>query len=91
MARKVEDPTGQRFGRLVVRQRFFDDKRGQARWHCVCDCGGIAVVRTGNLKYRRTVSCGCFKRDVLIRESEKRMLANIDRYIARGQISMEGY
>lgn len=37
------DLTGQRFGRLVVQSRA-PNVTGNARWRCLCDCGGKVVV-----------------------------------------------
>lgn len=58
-----ENLTGQRFARLVVSQRS-EHRGGNARWDCVCDCGGVAkAVRAYDLKKGRVVSCGCFMRE----------------------------
>lgn len=54
---------GQRFSRLVVVRPAARDKRGNARWHCHCDCGGTATVQSGALRNGHTKSCGCLHRE----------------------------
>lgn len=58
---RLENLTGQRFGRLVVNRL-----RGlrPPRWECSCDCGQVVVVRACKLKSGTTRSCGCFRREV---------------------------
>lgn len=54
----IIDKSGQRFGRLVARQRVGIGQ--DARWACDCDCGGSTLVRTSNLKGEGGIrSCGC--------------------------------
>lgn len=60
---------GQRFGRLVVRQRAedkIDPKTGKhrSRWLCDCDCGGETIVDGRSLTSGSTKSCGCLHREV---------------------------
>jgi len=38
-----------------------NDKCGNFRWLCLCDCGKEKIVLYGNLKRGNTKSCGCFK------------------------------
>lgn len=52
-----KDITGQRFGRLVARER-----RPDSSWLCLCDCGEERVVKTGKLTTGHTGSCGCSRR-----------------------------
>lgn len=53
------DLTGQRFGRLFVKEVADKTDRGQIRWRCVCDCGAERLVTTGHLRSGHTKSCGC--------------------------------
>jgi hypothetical protein len=53
------DLTGQRFGRWTAVRRGANDAFGQARWECVCKCGGVGLVRGGDLKAGQSRSCGC--------------------------------
>ena len=63
MAKK--DLTGMRFGRLVVLcDDGTRDKHGSIMWKCRCDCGNIKYVRTSNLINKKTLSCGCLKKEV---------------------------
>lgn len=57
------DLTGQRFGRLVADVRSDNDKRGEARWECVCDCGKRTIVLSSHLRSGRIQSCGCYMRE----------------------------
>lgn len=60
---RYEDLTGQRFGKLVVIGVNKDrDERGRVVWDCVCDCGGHALVPSGQLKNGYRKSCGCLIR-----------------------------
>lgn len=56
---KLIDLTGQRFGKLIVIEKAFKDKRGQWSWLCKCDCGNIKSVLGANLRRDNTKSCGC--------------------------------
>lgn len=56
MARPIKSLVGERHGHLVVKSTGARNARGKATWNCQCDCGGMSVVTTGNLK--RTHRCG---------------------------------
>lgn len=62
----LHDLTGQRFGRLTVISRA-ESKSGRPYWLCVCDCGKKKVVRASHLKDGTTLSCGCYRDEVLER------------------------
>ena len=64
---KFIDLTGQRFGRLTVKQRGSNAKDGRIQWICICDCGAPIEVRSYALKGGHTKSCGCFRLEVLKR------------------------
>lgn len=53
------DLTGQRFNRLTVRGYYGKSKHGCSLWLCDCDCGGVNIVRTAELRNGHTKSCGC--------------------------------
>lgn len=59
----AKDLIGERFGLLIVVERSGRSKNGNAKWRCVCDCGGEIVVRSDHLKRGRTTHCGCLCRD----------------------------
>lgn len=60
---KVHNLSGQRFGRLVAIEQSGYSNDGQAKWLCLCDCGGRAVIVAGHLRSGHTQSCGCLKGD----------------------------
>lgn len=53
---------GEKYGMLTVRKEFMttlpNGKRKRMS-ECICNCGNIVTVRTGNLKSGNTKSCGC--------------------------------
>lgn len=53
------DLTGQRFGRLVVKNFAGTSTGREAIWSCKCDCGKTVIVRGVNLRNGHTKSCGC--------------------------------
>lgn len=55
----LHDLTGQRFGRLTVIERVENNKFGQTRWKCHCDCGTDKVIDAQSLISGKTQSCGC--------------------------------
>lgn len=58
------DLTGQRFGRLVVVERYKDNtKAGKSQWRVCCDCGIEKIVVGGSLVSGLVKSCGCYSRD----------------------------
>lgn len=69
---KFIDLTGQRFGRLSVISRAENDKNGNVRWLCLCDCGNEVIVSTKSLKNGHTKSCGCLHAEK-VRELCKKM------------------
>ena len=73
MGRKVIDETGNRYGRLVVLERFWDAKGTAAEWVCQCDCGEVLGVRGTKLRDGGIRSCGCLRREI----TSKRSLVDI--------------
>lgn len=56
---KEEDLTGQRFGLLTVLKRVMVENPHRKHWLCLCECGNLNCVTTGNLIHGKTNSCGC--------------------------------
>lgn len=52
---------GQHFGKLTVIERVENNRFGHVCYKCQCDCGGITIVDSTNLKNGNTNSCGCIK------------------------------
>lgn len=74
---KFIDLTGQRFGKLVVKERAPNNRFGGARWLCQCDCGKQSVVTAGELKRGHAKSCGCVAikhGDARVRQKNKTLL-----------------
>lgn len=64
---KALDLTGKRFGRLVAVSvvNVLNSDRTRRCWECRCDCGNTVVLDTTRLRSGHTVSCGCFKTEML--------------------------
>jgi len=56
---------GKRFGRLYVRRESGIKKNNRVIWECICDCGNIRNIRSGDLITKNTQSCGCLKVEVI--------------------------
>ena len=56
--RPIENPVGNRYGRLVVIHRQHEGKR---LCECVCDCGSTTIVELRTLKSGESQSCGCLR------------------------------
>lgn len=90
---KNADLVGQTFNRLKVlslAQR--KGANGQRYWNCICDCGAIRVVNTGNLRSGEVKSCGCLRNEgidkALRKHGHRKKTANkllVDVYYAMHQ------
>src|SRR5208282_409430 len=58
---KALDLIGERFGRLVVKERAGTDAGGNSTWWVLCDCGIKKVVDAQSLRNSGTKSCGCLR------------------------------
>lgn len=59
----AKDLGGQRFGRLVAIRNTKRKNNSFYLWECICDCGNIIEVISGNLLKGHTKSCGCLKKE----------------------------
>lgn len=59
----MTDLTGQKFGRLEVKEFMGKTKRGESLWGCLCDCGSMRKVLGYSLESGNTKSCGCLRTD----------------------------
>lgn len=60
---KLIDLTGQKFGKLTVIKRVKAPehvKNKRTYWLCKCECGKENIILRGDLKSKKTVSCGCY-------------------------------
>ena len=60
--RKILDLTGEKFNKLTVISLEGRDKRKNALWKCLCDCGNFKLVNSANLKSGIIKCCGCVGR-----------------------------
>lgn len=91
------DLTGQRFGKwLVLSRNDEDDKHGNVRWSCLCDCGKLVTVIGCSLRNGRSASCGCDfqekmsllgKRRRLLKPGERVLKALYKNYTNRSKIN----
>jgi hypothetical protein len=66
----IKDISGQRFGRLVALSYSGSDRRGQAMWLCLCDCGAEKAVLANSIKRGLTTSCGCLHREAITKPQD---------------------
>ena len=59
MGKRIEDLTGRRFGKVVVKGFHGVNKNRVSQWLCECDCGNEIVVIRNSLISGNTTSCGC--------------------------------
>ncbi len=55
---------GQKFGRLTVVKRAGSTAAKKKLWLCICDCGNERRIPAGDLRGGKSVSCGCFKKEM---------------------------
>ena len=70
----IRDLTGQRFGRLVVKEDSGLRRGSNIMWKCVCDCGKETCVDGPSLLRGYTTSCGCFQKE----DVAKRLTNNLE-------------
>lgn len=80
---KVIDIAGQRFGKLVVLERDFQEdakhpRRGSSYWKCKCDCGKEKSILKASLVTGKTNSCGCIRQE---KARERMALISSNNYI----------
>jgi len=57
--------TGQRFGKLLVKECVGRHEKSRAKlWRCLCDCGSETIVESSSLVTGNTRSCGCLRIEV---------------------------
>jgi hypothetical protein len=56
-----------KFNRLTVMSEGERNRRGRPTWICLCECGNETVVETPH--FQKTVSCGCYLREVRSKRS----------------------
>lgn len=93
-----EDLTGQRFYKLLVKERaenrYKPNGNQITRWTCQCDCGTVLDVDAESLKSGHTKSCGCmlsFGEEMLALELSKRNIKFEKHIIFNDLLSPAGY
>lgn len=71
--------TNQRFGNLTVLRQSANMNKKTA-WECLCDCGNVVTVTTSNLTCNRIKSCGCMKKELLIKRNSTHNQRNTHLY-----------
>jgi hypothetical protein len=61
-----ENLIGRRFGRLVVDDIYYKNKKGKWFWWCICDCGKRYPVSHSNLIHKLVRSCGCSRKGYMV-------------------------
>ena len=61
---RFKDLTGKKFGRLKVIKLQAKTSSPHRRWLCLCDCGELKAVASCSLLQNRTISCGCYHREI---------------------------
>lgn len=65
---RVNNRTGQKFGRLTAIKVVGKTRNGDYIWECKCECGNIKNVTNGSIG-KTIFSCGCLRKEVV---SERR-------------------
>lgn len=60
---RLNDLSGQTFGRLTVIEKRKHPKFTSAYWWCRCECGTEKLVMGVSLTRGETKSCGCFRKE----------------------------
>ena len=58
---RIEALSGQKFGRLTVKDFSHRNKRGKTVWNAICQCGTNKKILADSLKSGKTRSCGCIR------------------------------
>jgi|SRR5215469_7582028 len=66
---------GERYARLEVVD-LIPEKIGKrhAQIKVRCDCGTVKIIRRGNFRQGRTTSCGCWRKEVILKRGRTRVL-----------------
>lgn len=77
-----DDKTNKKFGRLRAIELHPDKAGNSLQWVCLCDCGNYTVVRAGALNNGNTTSCGCVKKENLIKRNTSHSKSKTKEYLA---------
>lgn len=75
------DLTGKRFNKLVVIKKDGYSKNGKAiKWLCKCDCGEMKSILGASLKQNKSVSCGCYQKEITSKNMKKHGMSYSDEH-----------
>jgi hypothetical protein len=64
---RYEDLTGRQFNRLTIIREDVNHASKEGHWICRCDCGVEVTITTGRLNYGKTISCGCYNKERIVK------------------------
>ena len=65
---KFIDETGNKYGKLTVLKKSNNKtSSGCIKWLCQCDCGNITEVSGDVLRRGKTISCGCYQKNKVLK------------------------
>ena len=75
---RLNDITNQKFGKLTALFRIENstDSNNHSKWHCKCSCGNELDVPVDSLVGGSTQSCGCLKKELVIKRNKNRKKYN---------------
>ena len=75
---KYKNLIGQKFGRLTIIEIRYELHAGHMRemYLCQCECGTVKLMRADGIKAGRSVSCGCYGREMRLKATNKHVLSN---------------
>lgn len=80
------DITNQEFGywKVLEKGRTLIEPRGRkvTLWKCQCKCGEIRELRAGTLKSGNSLSCGCYKYEMLKQKSKEQIVSKAEKIIS---------
>ena len=62
---KCIDLTGKKINGWTIISRAPNNKRGEAMWNCICECGTKKIVQGYSLRKGLSKSCGCLQKQVV--------------------------
>lgn len=79
----MEDLTGKKFGKLLVKKRIenkvYPNGKTVIQWLCQCDCGKTCTAITGSLKNGSKKSCGCLHNKLELKGQRSGKLVALER------------
>jgi hypothetical protein len=79
---RIINLVGHKYGRLSPQCVVGKDGSKSTLWECVCECGQLAVVSSGNLRSGKVLSCGCYSVEVHTKHGQARSNNNGPEYMS---------